>query len=371
MSRAAYTETICSISADGTLKAAGDIRVTVLKLSDLSQATVWKDRTSSAPANKIDAPFLTDATGLVQIYADPDIYKIEFHDTQSSPRMADWYVIWDAVPGDINPVDLGFQVGDLKMSSIESDHGRWLRFDGREMTQAEIESALSLAAGEGSAIYTYLGAGASSKYGAAAAGKVKLPDCRRKTLLGAGTSGDTTPAPMANTTARPLGNTGGEENHTMTPTESAFRSHKHTKGTLLVDAHWHEAGSLYADSHLHGPGSYYAADHNHGPGNLATGWPSQTVNYRAADAARTLLLPTEIHSHTVDTGATSYSGNLGIGGASDYATADVAGGTNTANTNTLSGETGTETAISGGSNASTGHNNMPPYISVGYIFIRV
>ena len=64
--------------------------------------------------------------------------------------------------------------GDLKMSVRNADHGRWLKLDGRQLTQAEIEAALSLDAGDAAAFVALMGTGVFSKYGAASTGKVKL-----------------------------------------------------------------------------------------------------------------------------------------------------------------------------------------------------
>lgn len=269
MSRAAFNETVASVAADGTLKAISNVQVTVRKVSDNSLATLWNDRTASNPGNSVSNPMVTGANGLVSFYADAGEYNISYHDQTAPARIADQTFGWDAVPGSQNPEALGFSLGDLKLSSVALDHGRWLRMDGRELSQAEIEAALSLPAGDAAAFVAYMGTGSSSKYGTAASSKVKLADARRKALFGAGTTADNSPAPMAGTTAKPLGTTGGAETVTLTAGQSGVRTHTHAVGTLAVGAHSHGAGALTVNSHTHDDGTLASAAHTHPFGTLS------------------------------------------------------------------------------------------------------
>jgi microcystin-dependent protein len=337
---------------DGTLKACGDVRVTVLNMDDLSQATVWKDRTSTSAGNRLDAPFLTPSTGLVQIYADPGVYRIDFHDTQAPARISDFSVTWDAVPGDINPADLGFQLGDLKLSSLATDHGRWLRLDGRELTQAGIESSLSLSAGDGAALFNYLGTGSGSMYGAAASGKVKLPDTRRKMFMGAGPSADSTPAPMAGTTARKLGDSGGAETVLLTGNQSGIPVHSHG---ITDPGHGHtindpgHAHSINDPGHLHVGLTEFAGPQlgieHYGFPNLS-GAPK---GYFGLGSGNTGFV-----TGSSATGIGIYNNTTGI--------------FNSANTTGVT--VNATTAGQAAANAAQAHENMPPFVAVGYLFIR-
>lgn len=310
-----------------------------------------------------------------------------------------------------------FSAGDFKTSARSADHGRWLLCDGRSLTQAEIEAAVpGVGAGGAATLVGILGVGNASIYGNADAGdEVKLPDARSRFPVFAGAGG-------GGLSARPLkgaGSTGGAETVTLTGAQSGVNGHTHSDGSLAAASHQHEAGTLVTASHLHADGTLAAAGHTHSDGTLSaanhshsagtlyaadhshgiffnTGTPGSNINYRAADAARTILLPTDTHVHLVS-GNTGGSGNLGVGGdTANSGALDVAGATGSAGADVtgntamsgavdvsgdvaasgaldVSGSTGNVSgaAAGGESGADEAHENMPPFVTVGSLFIRV
>jgi microcystin-dependent protein len=125
--------------------------------------------------------------------------------------------------------ELLWMPGDFKISSRAATHGRWLLCDASEKTQAEIEAACGLAAGQAADLVTLWGTGAVSWYGAAAAGKIKLPTVRGRVPMIAGPSG-------GGLSERLRGATGGVEAHTLTAAESGLPEHGHA--IALSDADW-------------------------------------------------------------------------------------------------------------------------------------
>lgn len=361
--------------------------------------------------------------------------------------------------------------GDFKVSAQTASHGRWLLCDGRELTQAQIESELGLAAGKGAPIVALLGLAGASVYGAAAAGKVKLPDPRGRMVMGAGSG--------AGLTARARGAAGGAESVTLTGPQSGVKQHNHTgsvaahnhpvtdpghshgDGTLGTDAaanHQHSDGTLATDTaagHTHSADGTLVtdtvADHQHGPGTLATNTEAAhshsadgtlatsisgaahthspaVAGYRgilfgalASGSSNRLLVETgsggtvpdsgssgygDLHSHDV-TGNTSsagshahnvtggssglagshnhdVSGNTSSGGSHSHDVSgatglagghshDVTGSTGSAGTGITTGNTTPAVTINnvGDTDASEAHPNMPPYLALGNVFIRV
>ena len=362
MARAAYADTIASISADGTLKAISNVKVEARRVSDNGLVNLYSQRSGGST---IGTSLTTGPTGLVEFYIEADEYNITYTDLNAPARIASPRTFgWDAVPGSQNPEALGFAMGDLKLSSVNSDHGRWLKLNGRELTQAEIESALGLAAGDALPFVSYMGTGSSSKYGAAASSKVKLPDTRRRLLGMAGPSGDTTPSPPAGTTARDLGAAGGVETVTLTKTQSGLPTHGHS---VTDPGHGHTSP---AHDHTVDP-------HNHSILGT-TDDPGPHEHQYGGDSAGN----TNVGSGT---GQRITSLSDGVGGSVDrYTTGDgghthvVTGGTNdvTVNVNTTAAtinanSTGLTVVNHAGADASASHENMPPFVTVGYLFIRV
>ena len=249
--------------------------------------------------------------------------------------------------------------GDFKTSARSASHGRWLLCDGSEKTQAEIESALSLDSGDGADIVALLGVGGASIYGAAAGSKVKLPDPRSKFILHAGPGG-------GGLSARVLGAAGGAESVTLTADQSGVRNHTHGDGTLAVDAHAHGSGTLACASHSHADGTLAAASHTHALYNSTEG---ATNAESRGTAAGPYFCAQEGHHHSI-------FGNVVSAGAdvtgSTAATAPAVGGSTADATAGVSGSTGNPNGDSaGGEDAESAHPNMPPFVVLGSLFIRV
>lgn len=275
-------------------------------------------------------------------------------------------------------VSAGLTTGDLKYSARSADHGRWLKCDGRELTQAEVESALSLSAGDAAALVTLLGTGSSSAYGDATGGKVKLPDLRRSIPMSAGPTGDGS----GSLSARPLkgtGSSGGVETVTLSAAQSGIRTHDHGDGSLAAASHSHSDGSLGVASHSHSDGSLAAAGHTHGPGdyktNIGNVWGNVLVDYATVwygvpwDVVGTPF--GQVDRHQMKIVGSSSSASADVSGATGTAAPDVSGSTGSAGAD-VTGSTGTQTNVtSAGSDATSSHDNMPPYRTIGYGFIRV
>lgn len=236
--------------------------------------------------------------------------------------------------------------GDFKDSVRDGDHGRWLLCDGRELTQVQIETALSLDAGTAADLVTLLGTGAASKFGNAGSGKVKLPDATGKmTLHKSGTH------PFKGT-----GSTGGAEEVTLTMNEAGVGLHGHT---VNDSGHSHGPGTLYASTggaHTHTGNTDSGGAHQHNYLGLSqaadftrTGGSIGTIGWSGANTSLTVSGGSHAHGFTTESGGAH--------------THDVEGATASATTGV--------TVSSTGGPANEGHENMPPYVVVGNLFIRV
>lgn len=376
MSRDIYTETIAYVAADGTLKAAPNVQVTVYNVNsdgtEGSVATIFQARTGVAVQTN---PFLTGVAGLVTFWANAGDYNIHLHDTSSTPKISDTTLGWSSSPGGVAQSSQ-WDVGDIKFSARNADYGRWLKLDGRQLTQTEVESALGLIAGDGSAIVAFLGTGAGSKYGSAASGKIFLPDTRRSMPMMAGPTSDG----PAGLTARPLTAVGGVETVTLTSSQSGVPVHNHTASQAAHDhgastgaeaAHTHGVGTLAVASHSHAAGTMVTTsggDHRHdisayqgAAGSGAINRLTTLGNGYSGDQFGQTTGPEGAHTHGV-TGSTSntqpgVSGNTG-GGSSHSHSISSATPAVTVNNNA-------------GANAASSHENIPPFVTIGFAFIRV
>ncbi len=218
--------------------------------------------------------------------------------------------------------------GDFTLSSRIASHGRWLLCDGRELTAAQVVAELGLDAGDADALATLWGVGGDSIYGAAGAGKIKLPDPRDRAILAAGL-------------VRVRGQAGGAERVSLSAAESGLPQHSHS---VTQGAHSHGDGSLTTglgtSAHVHpinvtkqnvegwsGGGGNQNVVKELGQGNPS---PRQTDSEGYAG----------LHAHDVQ-------------GATAGATAPV----------TVDQKPSQAAAES--------HSNLQPYLSIGSLFVRV
>lgn len=110
-------------------------------------------------------------------------------------------------------------VGDLKYSARSSDHGGWLKCDGRSLSRTDYPDLFEV-------IGTSFGSNDSSTF--------KLPDTRGRVLGAIGTG--------VGLTARILGDTIGSETHTLTVNE--MPNHSHTGTTDYSGTHTHTNNSI-------------------------------------------------------------------------------------------------------------------------------
>jgi hypothetical protein len=330
MSRANYFETIAYVMEDGTLKAADNIQVTVYTLNTDSSrgplATIYAGKTGGT---EVSNPFLTSIAGLALFYANAGDYEIDFHDTNASPRIADITIGWSSAPGDLQESIVGFQTGDLKFSATNNDHGFWLKCDGRELSRTEIESALSLQPGDGQPLVDFLGTGGASKYGTAAGGKIKLPEARRLVPMLAGPGSDG----LGFWTPRSLGQIGGVERVQLSSSESGTSVHAH---------------SVNDPTHIHGGATGADGDHTH---DTYAEWNGFTHN-AFGEAALTSL-------EQVDPGPGTGRGKTSGGGTHSHGVL------------TFGAATGISIPNHAGAPAVSSHENMPPFICLGFAFLRI
>jgi microcystin-dependent protein len=241
----------------------------------------------------------------------------------------------------------GWSTGDVKLSVRDDDHGRWLRCDGRALTQAEVETALGLDAGEADAFVAVLGTGAGSKYGAAAAGKVKLPDPRASMLMGAGAAGDH-PGGLSD---RALGSQGGEETVTLTARQSGLVGHNHT---VNDPGHTHV---ITDPGHAHG---VVDPTHTHGPGSADPGAVGTMNNFWGDFAGFGGIGVAAGGSYPVWTASRTGSSGTGVSISSTSTGISVVTHS-TGVTNTAVADTAARDA----------HDNMSPFTTIGYAFLRV
>lgn len=308
-----------------------------------------------------------------------------------------------------------FSAGDFKVSSRPASHGRWLLCDGRELTQAAIEAELGLTAGDAAAFVALWGTGPTSIYDSddsTAALKVRLPDAKGRsiTIVGAGSG----------LTVRARNDRYGTETITLSAAQSGVRDHGHGVGSLAVASHTHGPGSLgvashthlatgnvTVDAHTHADGSLSASNHSHGAGSLGvnshshgiffnTGTPSSTFQVNQGSTGFLATVPHATHIHLVNGNTDDQTPGVN-GTTGDSGALDVSGNTSAASANGVTGSVGgtapavttgatssTAPAVSGsvaavaesihasnGQAAQAAHDNLPPSIALGNLFVRV
>lgn len=191
--------------------------------------TVYSDYALTTP---LANPATLDAAGRLVAYSDRRIKILLKNSAGTTIRTvdnvgtADSDIAASAVSGGLTTT---IPPGALMAYGGAAAPTGWLLCDGTTVSQADY-----------AALYTALGT--TFNTGGEAAGTFRLPGTARKTLVGAGGAGTAT---LGNA----VGNTGGEESHTMTTGEMV--AHTHAAGTLVNAAE---------SSHTHGVGSYAAAN---------------------------------------------------------------------------------------------------------------
>jgi hypothetical protein len=363
MSRAPYVETVCSIALDGTLKAISNVQIDVYQGGTTTHATIYSSRGGASVAQ----PLITGIDGLVEFWADAGDYDIKFHDLNPTPRIGDKTIGWAATPAD-EAIAAAFTTGDIILSVRQADYGRWLRLDGRSLSQSEIESALALNPGDAAAFVSFMGTGSSSKYGSTTGGKVKLVDTRRQVAMFAGGTLDTSPAPVAGTSARALGSAGGTETVTLTAAQSGLPAHGHN---LNDPGHNHGVNdpghghNVTDGGHIHGSDGLNTASagvHSHDL-DQATNAPTTG----SANKATGQVSGGNRNGHTYGDGAHTHD----IVGVTDVSTSAITVNPHVTNLTIQNRVTGATVANAAGAPADNSHPNMPPFVTLGYAFIRV
>jgi hypothetical protein len=118
-----YMSTVTSVDGTGTLKALSGVQVFVYLPGTTTTATIYSGKTgASTKAN----PILTDATGLIEFYAEYGEYDIKFADTTVPARIATKTVSWNAVSaadGAIPTAKIG-QDNGLGLATLADDVNR-------------------------------------------------------------------------------------------------------------------------------------------------------------------------------------------------------------------------------------------------------
>lgn len=85
-----------NVVQDTSGNALADIEVTVYQADGTTPATIYAARTGGTTVSN---PITTDSTGLVQFWAEPEEYYVEYHDTELPERVADRTRQFNAVNG--------------------------------------------------------------------------------------------------------------------------------------------------------------------------------------------------------------------------------------------------------------------------------
>lgn len=259
------------------------------------------------------------------------------------------------IKGDDVAVGAIWDPGDFKDSARNADHGRWLLCDGRSLTQAQVESALGLTAGEAAEFATVMGTGTASLYGDTAAGQIQIPDFRAFFLR----------YQSATVPKKGAGSTGGAA--TVALAEANLPSHSHAAGTLQSAAHSHgHSFSVNTDgAHSHSvsdPGHQHYTLYDGGGNPLYLGFGYGWNTYSSS---------LYIFGNS-DMAAFGFSTNFWVGGAYTGVSVNtggshshgLSGSVSSAGPHTVSGTTSA-------TGSGTAHENLPPFKVKGNCFIRV
>lgn len=317
-------------------KTLANVTVEVRLPGSLTKATIYGSR-NPADLTPLANPLTTDATGIINFWAEVGEYDLFFHDTVGPARIADQTIGWSAV----SPVVKGIPTSALRddaaisFTSLAADAMRQHVPIGSVIDWWRPFSTYDAGNGAGNAPSGYeICDGrtiASGSHDFGGGSPITLPDLRNKFIIGAdilktdataSSSGDGSAAFNAQHPNAPGIRGGGGFNATKNLAHT--HSFAHTHGVAGVD-------------HLHSAGGYAASDHYHQV-------TSDTWGYAFNGAASSGGYPWQSsgsyfqHTHHFDTGSGGASA-LGVGGSSGAADRSLNTSTNSQSTTTTAGDT--------------------------------
>ena len=184
-------------------------------------ATIYTSRTGGVKAN----PFLT-VDGVVEFWAEPGDYDIEFVDTENPVRLTPKSIGWEAVPGGPAGIAKGQLPGAgtgllppgtiLAFGAAAAPTG-YLLCDGTIYTRTTYQ-----------ALFDVIGTTYNS--GGETVAQFRVPDLRGRVMVGADGAAGRIAANDA------LGNSGGAETHALTPAQTAVKGHTHADNISFSDS---------------------------------------------------------------------------------------------------------------------------------------
>jgi hypothetical protein len=266
MARSLYQNTAAIAAADGTLKALFGVQVYLYQPGTTTQVTMYRTRGPDVAA--YSQPLVTDATGLIEFYADVGEYDVRWVDSQSVPRIADRTTAWNALNGGAQglPASVIQRNNALDLTALAPDVGRQMKPIGEIFTWWRPVDTIPLPTGSEicdgrqipAANHDFVNAD-GTKYNQT----ITLPDMRNKFIIGAdvlksdgagSNNGDgSTAFNVVNPNAPGIRGTGGS-NTVKNLQHSHQFGHTHgipgqTTGVAPADrslAHAHSSGSMYA-----------------------------------------------------------------------------------------------------------------------------
>lgn len=341
MARDLYQNTMAVADATGTLKALAGIQVFVYTQGTQVTVPIYSARTGASQKSN---PIVTDATGLVEFYADMGEYDIRSKDTNVTPRIADRTVQWNSTSGADGGIPTGKLAGDagLALTSLAADILRQVTPIGQVIEWWRPDDTFPVPAGfeicDGRTITA-----ANHDFGTGSS--ITLPDLRNTFILGAdaaksgaasGTNGNTSAeAPgirgaggsnavlnLAHTHTIP------DHTHSGTTGSNGFLDHFHT-GTTNVEnsslSHGH-AMPLWAPGRNGGNGWGYVDSTNLGTGGGSTVTPAFSLGTapKVADVSAVSSGGPPAHTHNFSTTGPSngliHTHAVTVGSGSDAST---------------------------------------------------